>query len=109
MILKPRYFKLEELVPQDLFELYKNKQDYLWWVFDQRATWTLDKIRMRYGKAVVNTWLWGGSSHHRGLRCYGSEVGAPLSQHIFGRAFDVTVIGKESSEKVVCRSMERWG
>jgi hypothetical protein len=83
---KCKHFKIFELVPKSLyngFEEYK-----LWWLFDDRALWTLDALRDQYGKMIVNDWYFGGIYQERGFRLGGSLTGALMSQHKYGRAFD---------------------
>ena len=98
MIQKPRYFQLEELVPRSLFLAHKHELDKLWLIFDARVLWTLQSLRMRYGKLVMNTWLWGGKSQERGFRVWTTSTGAPLSQHKCGRAADVVPIETTAEE-----------
>jgi len=98
MIQKPRYFKLEELVPQSLYYAHQENPDRLWWCLDARVLWTADKIRMRYGKLLANTWLWGGSHQERGLRLLTTQTGAILSQHKFGRALDLVPLNVTAEE-----------
>ena len=49
-------------------------------------------IRKRYGKMIVNTWLWGGANQYRGWRPFNCKEGAELSQHKFGRAIDLNPV-----------------
>lgn len=104
MIQKPKYFRLEELVPQSLFFAHKDNLDRLWWCIDIRVTWTADKLRMRYGKMSANSWLWGGQCQERGLRLLGTKTGAILSQHKFGRALDLwptSITAKEIRQDIL--------
>ena len=98
MIQKPKYFRLEELIPQSLFFAHKDNLDKLWWCLDIRLLWTIDKLRMRYGKTLMNTWLWGGQHQERGLRLLATKTGAVLSQHKFGRAGDLEFLGITAEE-----------
>lgn len=52
----PQYFKPYELVPKATYELLKNKPWVIWHLFDPRALYVADRIRMRYGKMTCNTW-----------------------------------------------------
>jgi len=89
---RPKYFDIEELVPQDLLLEYAGREHYLWYLFDNRVLVTADRLRARYGKINVNTWKWGGASQYRGFRPPNCNVGAKLSQHRFGRALDLIFI-----------------
>jgi hypothetical protein len=85
---KPRFFLLEELAYPGLFEAFPDAGERLWICFDPRALLTLDRMRERYGPIIVNNWKSGGDFSLSGLRPMDSRVGAALSQHKFGRAFD---------------------
>jgi len=82
---KPRWFRLEELVPRSIFEA---RGDAAWELLDARALATLDELRDRFGPIVVNDWHAGGRFDESGLRGPYSRTGASFSQHRFGRAFD---------------------
>lgn len=84
----PRHFRVEELVWPEFHAEHRHRGRALFMAFDARALLTLDRLRERYGPLVVNDWLWGGEFRLSGLRPLGSGVGAALSQHVFGRAFD---------------------
>lgn len=99
MIYKPKYFRIEELVPRDFFEANQNRGDHLWLIFDYRVLWTLDRLREEYGPMILNDWCWGGSNQYRGWRPFDVEIGAYLSQHKFGRAGD-PIFRNHSAEKV---------
>ena len=86
---KCKHFKIEELVPPELFEQYKDAPYKLWWVFDDRALYIADRLREDYGPMICNDWLWGGSRTDSGFRPFDAgDYAAGLSQHKFGRAFD---------------------
>lgn len=93
---KPKNFRLEELVSKITFE--QTRADILWFAFDERILVTIDRIRKRYGKMLVNTWYWGGAHQHRGYRSPGCLVGATLSQHRFGRAIDLEPVSVSAEE-----------
>ena len=82
---QPKYFKLYELLPK---EFYKEDIN-IWFIFDYRLLWTIDRLRIKWGKLVANTWHWGGQNQYRGYRPFDCNVGAKLSQHKFGRAIDL--------------------
>lgn len=94
-IYKPNHFDLRELVPPDA---YKALGDNAWILLDQRIVETLELIRLKFGKPMtVNNWHTGGSFSQRGFRS-SSDVGAPYSQHRFGRAVDFDIKGMTSEE-----------
>ena len=88
MIYKPKYFKLYELVPQDMYIIYKGSHR-LWYLFDNRILVMIDSLRNKYGKMLANTWYWKGKHQYRGWRPQDSLVGAEFSQHKYGRAVDL--------------------
>jgi len=90
MIYKCKHFKIEELVPPDVYNGEEDK-DRLWMIFDILALKALDALRDRYGPAFVNTWHYEKNGFkNRGYRAPDCTVGARYSQHRFGRAFDVS-------------------
>jgi hypothetical protein len=95
---RTRHFAIQELVFPAFHAAHRHRGDIMFMVFDRRALVTLDRLRERYGKAVVNDWHWGGSFELSGLRPPDSGVGAALSQHIFGRAFDCKFQGVTAEE-----------
>ena len=91
---QPEFFKLEEVLPQRFFDLNEKRGRQLWLLFDDRALITLDRLRRRYDrKMTINTWIWDEVNpfNFRGFRPPDCEIGAKLSQHRFGRAFDANV------------------
>lgn len=89
-VFKPEHFRLEELLPEAFFNDHHPKYgEILWGMFDPRALQTLDALRKRFGPMIVNSWLWGGPREFSGYRPPDCREGATLSQHRFGRAFDV--------------------
>jgi hypothetical protein len=86
MIYIPKYFKIEEILPQDLCDPQDANQ---WFMFDNRILMTADKLRERYGQMICNTWSWNGDHQYRGFRGLACSVGSTLSQHKFGRALDL--------------------
>jgi len=83
----PRRFKLQELVPQTVFENAPAAS--LWKIFDPNLLWVIDWLRDTYGKMICNTWSWDGRHQYRGYRPPDCKVGATWSMHRFGRAFDL--------------------
>jgi len=83
---KPKYFQWYEFMPSKEYEPY-------WLILmDERILITADEIREYYGVPVtINNWYWGGNLKNRGFREMNTAIGAKLSQHKFGRAFDFDV------------------
>lgn len=97
--MKPKWFKLEELLPKSFYrKWYPIYRDKLWLLFDDRVLDTQDALRDIYGKMVCNTWLWGGNHQYRGWRPWNCRVGAKLSQHKSGRANDSVFIDVDTSQ-----------
>ena len=89
-------FKPEELVDKQTFERFKGN---IWFLFRQDALISLDGIRNYFKKPViVNNWREGGSFKFRGLRPHESPVWTQYSQHSFGNAFDLDVVGMKADE-----------
>lgn len=82
------YFSIEELVPKALFEKYQHAHHILWGLFNRKALLSLIALRARFGSLTVNDWSWGGSNQYRGFRPGDCPIGAGLSQHKLGNAFD---------------------
>ena len=82
---RPRNFKIQELVPKEMYDNYSEWK--LWLMFDDRILKAADVLRNKYGVMICNDWLWGGKSHYRGFRPMDYDDG--LSQHKFGRALDL--------------------
>lgn len=83
---RPTYFPLHELVPPAELDRFGNS---LWRVFDDRILRAADLLRQEFGPMVVNDWYHNGSNSFRGYRPPRCTVGAPISQHRFGRALDL--------------------
>ena len=82
------YFKIEELVPEDLFNYFEHSQHILWGLLDYKALQTLVSLREKFGKITVNDWCFGGNLQYRGFRPGNCNIGADFSQHKLGNAFD---------------------
>ncbi len=95
--MKSKYFKLKELVSEDVLAKYGDKA---WEFLDDRLIITLDQIREALGKPmVVNT----SSMKQRGYRAnkdpmVANKSGYYCSQHTMGRAVDFHVIGMSIEE-----------
>lgn len=103
---RPTHFRLEELVPRDLFTRYQSNPDFLWRMFNPYLLWTADAIREHYGVGMLcNDWLWGGRFQGRGFRPPDYESGAFFSQHKLGNALDLwpggTVTGTQIRDDIL--------
>jgi len=87
MVHKCKHFEIHELVPPSMLGI---PEWVLWRLFDDRALITLDALRERYGRAIVNDYKLKGVNKYRGFRPDECPIGSEYSQHRFGRAFDVT-------------------
>lgn len=83
--MKPRSFKLQELVTPSI---YNARGESAWQLLDPRALITLQELRDALGPCVVNDWADGGHYQESGLRDFETSTGAKWSQHKYGRAFD---------------------
>lgn len=94
---RPKYFKIQELVDHPTYERRGEKAFEL---LDERALMMLDEVREHFGKPVtVNNWAWNPNGfNYRGFRAHDCPVGASLSQHKLGRAFDFDVQGMTADE-----------
>lgn len=92
----PKHFRIEELVWPEFFRLHQARGADMLMAFDERALITLDRLRERYGPVTVNNWADCRDPRNArtmsGLRPLGGPVGAALSQHCFGRAFDCVFV-----------------
>jgi len=93
---KCEHFKIQELVPEAVFEARGNKA---WELLDPAALFALDQLRDRFGPITVNNWSIGGPRNWSGLRTSGSPYYSPYSQHTFGRAFDC-IFSNTTAEEV---------
>lgn len=82
---KPKFFRVEELVPRHVFQARGAAAIEL---IDERVLITLDALREKFGPITVNNWVWGGNRQWSGLRTEQSPFGTAFSQHRFGRAVD---------------------
>jgi len=82
---KCKHFKIQELVPQHVYEA---RGDKAWELLDKNALIALDAVRDAFGAITVNNWHIGGKRNWSGLRTSDSPYYSPYSQHSFGRAFD---------------------
>lgn len=92
---KCKYFKIQELVPE---HVYAARGEKAWYLLDDRALKTLDKLRETFGPLICNSWSWGGNRKWSGLRTPESQYYSPYSQHTYGRAFDLISSQKTAEE-----------
>lgn len=100
------YFIIQELVP---LEVYMDRGEKAWELFDERALKTLDALRDEFGICTINNWHIGGTRRYSGLRTADCGVGTRYSQHMFGRAFDCLFrdISSEKVREIVLRKREK--
>lgn len=79
-------FSLQELVDKETFERWGN---FSMRFLDKDTVKLLQFFRDRYGSTTVNNWAYGGNLQYRGFRPPNCTVGGSMSQHRFGRAFDI--------------------
>lgn len=94
----PKHFKIQELVPKDIFEEHKNNLPILWGLFDSRLLWTIDALRVEFDTAIyINTWfnnfknVFQKEFQYSGFRPAYCSEGAKYSQHKYGRAVDLKI------------------
>ena len=85
--MRTKHFTIEELVYPELIAQRGVDQPWMWLQPD--ALKGLDSIRDKFGKCTVNNWKWGGPRVASGLRPLSGGVGAAMSLHRYGAAFDV--------------------
>ena len=88
MYIKSKYFKIQELVPKEMYERYKDK---CWDFLDPRLIESIDIIKERFNKGTIqiNNWLWNGNRNWSGIRTPDSPYYSPSSMHSWGRAVDM--------------------
>lgn len=82
------HFDIRELVHPDIYNhpaIGDRCKDFI----HPNAKYTLDDLRERVGPITINDWLFGGQYVDSGLRLPDGNVGAALSAHRFGVAFDL--------------------
>ena len=92
---KCKYFNIKELVPPDVYE---DRGEKAWELFDERILRIADMLRERFGPAIVNNWHVGGSYKESGLRVPSCKHYRPYSQHSGGRALDIKFIETSTTE-----------
>lgn len=86
--MKSKYFKIHELVPEHIYEAYKEKG---WKFIDSRLIETIDSLKgyFNLGTMTINNYYWNGDRKWSGLRMPSSPYYSETSQHSFGRAVDI--------------------
>jgi hypothetical protein len=79
-------FHLHELIDK---ATYNQWGDFAVRFLDKTTVELLQFFRERYGSTTVNNWYQGGNFQFRGFRPPNCKVGGSMSQHRFGRAFDI--------------------
>jgi len=94
-VLNPKYFTIKEFVPKAIYEKF-GENSYI--LMDDRILQSTEQLRILTGKPVIcNNWHNGGKLEYRGFRPANYKC-AEFSQHKFGRADDLTVVGMEAEE-----------
>lgn len=85
--MKSRNFRLEELIPKEVFEKYGEKA---WWFLNPDMIKLADRIKDQFpkGSMIINNWFWGGDRNWSGFRTLYYDGYSPYSQHSLGNAFD---------------------
>ena len=97
--MKPKHFKLHELVCD---HIYKKYGEQAWQFIDPRLIITIDTIREQIGKPItINNYKWGGNDTQSGVRCNMCNLVKSktdkgivyMSGHQEGQAVDFSVEG----------------
>ena len=97
--MRSRFFKIEELFSRQFLETLvrgygrTRAEAVCWGLLDDRLLAAADQCRIRYGKATVNTWPFGGDLQQCGFRSWNALTGSHYSGHKYGRAFDLHFTG----------------
>ena len=101
--MKSKYFKIEELVSENVYKKYKEKA---WEFIRPEIILFLTAIREQFKKPViVNNYSYGGKLQQRGLRANMDEIVREkrdyyISQHCLGSAVDFSIKGITPKEIV---------
>lgn len=114
-------FRVEEFVPQKIFEKYGDNS---LWFMDRRIVLLAQYIREYFDKPMtINNWNNGGRFNYRGFRndsyyyqwdssisAYKSKNKGKLSQHRMGRAIDFNISGITPDEirEEFLKNEEQW-
>jgi hypothetical protein len=98
---RPKYFKLKEIIPPELLHLGESA----WELMDVRILWTADALRRYFGVPII---INGPGRTLSGLRPFNCPIGAELSQHKFGRALDMIIMGvpAEDARKTIRQALD---
>ena len=93
----PKYFVLQEFVPPDIYEKYKDKA---WRFIDTRILISVACLRYNLKiPLVINNWHIRGNRQYCGFRPPDCKEGADLSSHKRGSALDV-ISSQMEAEKI---------
>lgn len=81
------WFELTELVDR---RTYQAIGEGAWELLDERLLITLDRMRVVYGPMWINSWAVGGEKEWNGLWTPECPFCNGYSQHMFGRAANIT-------------------
>lgn len=94
-------FRLAEFIDPETYKQYGEKSI---WFIDPKVVAICQKLRERMNKPLtVNNWYDGGDYSLSGFRPAGTSVGASKSQHKFGRAADVKMLGEPDNGAFLLR------
>lgn len=82
------YFDLREFVDPVTFAKYGENSI---WFLDPKIIAGATLIRKSLGPVTINNWHIGGPFSFRGFRPHNCTIGAPMSQHRYGRGIDIEV------------------
>ena len=90
------HFRIEELVSKSLHE---GRGDLAWELFDIATLRVIDELWEHFGVPVtINNWLWGADLENCGYRPASYYTRPSLSQHQFGKAFDLHFKGLDAED-----------
>lgn len=102
MYYKCEHFKIYELVDP---EIYKNRGELAWELFDPILLETLDVMRDHFYEKynavmIINNWKWKGKRKWSGFRTPTSPYYSSTSQHSHGRAVDFLLQDKKTKKYI---------
>lgn len=99
----PIHFKIHELLPPEIYNLYNSER--FWRLFSSELLYTIDKIKeyleSHYNKkisVIINDYFWKGNYSQSGLRTPTSKYYLPTSDHTVGMAADLKFKGCELND-----------
>lgn len=95
MTYRPKHFKLAELVDPHFLT---TPEDEVWAMLDENALRAIDALRDKFGPLRIN----GNGYTESGLRRPDTKTGAKMSQHKYGRAFDLKPLQKGVTVRMMC-------